>query len=191
MKFAASLGANRVFPSSPDEVIAGYGDVKTAGIMPNPNKTWSTCEDSDLSRSVNGSMQRTKMNSLKSLKAYTSVDRHSGAEGDDTHAMIAALFDELLRRMQNFSQNIVGDDEVMQARNESYAKSLAILHALQSCLDFDNGGEIAENLFRLYEFARQQLLASLRTGEVERVNAAIDSLSEIRDAWNSMDRAEA
>ena len=131
------------------------------------------------------------MNSQKSLKAYTTVDRHSGAEGEDTHAMITALFDELLRRMRSFSQNIAGDDEVMQARNESYAKSLAILHALQSCLDFDNGGEIAENLFRLYEFARQQLLTSLRTGEAERVEAAIHSLSEIRDAWNSMDRADA
>ena len=105
MKFAASTDANRVFSSSPDEAIAGYGDVNTAGIILKHNKTWPTCEDSDLSRFVNGSMQRTKMNSLKSLKAYTSVDRHSGAEGDDTHAMIAALFDELLRRMQNFSPN--------------------------------------------------------------------------------------
>lgn len=131
------------------------------------------------------------MNSLKSLKAYTSVDRHSSAEAEDTHAMIAALFDELLRRMRSFGNNIDGDAEAMQSRNESYAKSLAILHALQSCLDFENGGEIADNLFRLYEFARQQLLASLQTGDVERVNSAIDSLAEIRDAWNSIERARA
>ena len=131
------------------------------------------------------------MNSIRSLKAYTSVDRHSTAEAEDTHAMIAALFDELLRRMRSFSQNIDGDVEALQLRNESYAKSLAILHALQSCLDFDKGGEIAENLFRLYEFARQQLLASFRTGNAERVDAAIFSLSEIRDAWNSMDRGSA
>ena len=131
------------------------------------------------------------MNSLRSLKAYTSVDRHSTAEADDTHAMITALFDELLHRMRSFSQNIDGDEEALQLRNESYAKSLAILHALQSCLDFDKGGEIAENLFRLYEFARQQLLASFRTGDAERVDAAIFSLSEIRDAWNSMDRTSA
>ncbi len=130
------------------------------------------------------------MNSLKSLKAYTSVDRHAGAESEDAHAMITALFEELLRRMNSFRQNIAGDDEAIQARNESYAKSLAILHALQTCLDFDNGGEIAENLFRLYEFSRQQLLTSLRTGEVELVDMAILSLSEIRDAWNSMDRAD-
>lgn len=131
------------------------------------------------------------MNPIRSLKAYTSVDRHSTAEAEDTHAMITALFDELLRRMRSFSQNIDGDVEALQLRNESYAKSLAILHALQSCLDFDKGGEIAENLFRLYEFARQQLLASFRTGNAERVDAAIFSLSEIRDAWNSMDQGSA
>lgn len=131
------------------------------------------------------------MNSLKSLKAYTSVDRHSSAEAEDTHAMIAALFDELLRRMRSFGNNIHGDEAAVQVRNESYAKSLAILHALQSCLDFDNGGEIAENLFRLYEFARQQLLASFQTGDSERVDAAIDSLSAIRDAWKTMERVRA
>lgn len=131
------------------------------------------------------------MNSLKSLKAYTSVDRHSSAEAEDTHAMIAALFDELLRRMRSFGNNIHGDEAAVQVRNESYAKSLAILHALQSCLDFDNGGEIAENLFRLYEFARQQLLASFQTGDAERVDAAIDSLSAIRDAWKTMERVRA
>ena len=32
--------------------------------------------------------------------------------------MIAALFDELLRRMRKFSHNIVGDDEVLQAKRE-------------------------------------------------------------------------
>lgn len=131
------------------------------------------------------------MNSQRSLKAYTSVDRHSIAEAEDTHAMITALFDELLRRMHSFSKNIDGDEEALQLRNECYAKSLAILHALQSCLDFDAGGEIAENLFRLYEFARQQLLASFRTGNAERVDTAIQSIAEIRDAWNSMDRADA
>ena len=131
------------------------------------------------------------MNNLKSLKAYTVVDRHSAVEAEDPHAMITALFDELLRHMRNFGQNIAGDSGALQSRNESYGKSMAILHALQSCLDFDSGGEIAENLFRLYEFARQQLLASFQTGNAERVDAAIYSLSEIRDAWNSMDRASA
>ena len=127
------------------------------------------------------------MNSQTNLQAYRSVERQSAAESEDPHAMIGALFDELLRRMNLFSQNLDGDEAALTIRNESYARALAILHALQSCLDFEKGGEVAENLFRLYEFARQQLLASFRSGTAERISLAITSLTEIRDAWKMMD----
>jgi flagellar protein FliS len=58
---------------------------------------------------------------------------------------------------------------------------------LQSSLDFDNGGEIADNLFLLYEFARLQLLESFRTGEKDRIEFAISSLQEIAEAWGRID----
>ena len=128
------------------------------------------------------------MNSQTNLQAYRSVERHSMAESENPHAMISVLFDELLRRMNNFSVNLEGEEADAEVRNECYARSLAILHALQSCLDFEKGGEVAENLFRLYEFARQQLLASFRSGTPERITIAIQSLSEIRDAWKAMER---
>lgn len=127
------------------------------------------------------------MNSQAYLQTYKNVERQSAAESEDPHAMIGALFDELLRRMQTFSHNLDGDEAALTSRNDCYARSLAILHALQSCLDFEKGGEVADNLFRLYEFARQQLLASFRSGTPERINLAIDSLMEIRDAWHVME----
>ena len=127
------------------------------------------------------------MNSQTYLQTYKNVERQSAAESEDPHAMIGALFDELVKRMQTFSQNLNGDEAALHNRNECYGRSLAILHALQSCLDFEQGGEVAENLFRLYEFARQQLLESFRSGNPERINLAITSLVEIRDAWRMMD----
>ena len=96
------------------------------------------------------------MNSQAYLQTYKNVERQSAAESEDPHAMIGALFDELLRRMQTFSHNLDGDEAALTSRNDCYARSLAILHALQSCLDFEKGGEVADNLFRLYEFARQK-----------------------------------
>ena len=128
------------------------------------------------------------MNSQTNLQAYRSVERHSMAESENPHAMISVLFDELLRQMDKFRANLVGEAADLEVRNECYARSLAILHALQSCLDFEKGGEVAENLFRLYEFARQQLLTSFRSGTPERISIAIQSLAEIRDAWKTMDR---
>jgi flagellar protein FliS len=89
--------------------------------------------------------------------------------------------------MNLFKNNLHGDEATLHKRNEAYARSISILHALQSSLDFDNGGEIADNLFLLYEFARLQLLESFRTGEKDRIEFAISSLQEIAEAWGRID----
>jgi len=130
------------------------------------------------------------MNSAKSIDTYAQVDRHSQVEGEDRHAMISALLDELLRCMQNFSSQLEGGDKALDARNENYAKALAILHTLQSVLDFDRGGEIAPNLFRIYDFARRELLTSFRNGDAREMAAAISSMTDIRDGWKEMDLAD-
>ena len=123
----------------------------------------------------------------KSVEAYVTVERDSPVESNDPHAMISALLNELLKRMNLFKSNLKGDEAALRKRNEAYARSIAILHALQGSLDFENGGEIADNLFLVYEFARLQLLESFRSGEADRIDVAITSLQEIAGGWNQMD----
>ena len=123
----------------------------------------------------------------KSVEAYVTVERDSAVESNDPHAMISTLLNELLKRMNLFKNNLHGDESTLHKRNEAYARSISILHALQSSLDFDNGGEIADNLFLLYEFSRLQLLESFRTGEKDRIELAINSLQEIAEAWDRID----
>ena len=63
---------------------------------------------------------------------------------------------------------------------------LSALQLLQGSLDFEKGGDIANNLFQLYEFARQRLLEDLRACKNEGTLQAIEFLGEIRDAWEEM-----
>ena len=67
-----------------------------------------------------------------------------------------------------------------------FLMALTIIYALQSSLDFEKGESIATNLFELYEFARQQLIADLSKGESDGTPKAIHALSEIRDAWEAI-----
>ena len=78
----------------------------------------------------------------------------------------------------------------ISAMSEMQVTPVHQYHVLQSSLDFEQGGEIADNLFRLYEFARQQLLSSFRNNAPERLDAAISSLTEIRDAWHQINALE-
>ena len=120
------------------------------------------------------------------LKAYKMADRQATAETDDPHMLVSVLFDELIRRVEGFLALQNGSTADLEKRNEHFGKALSILHALQSSLDFDRGKDISDNLFRIYEYARQQLLVCLRSGKTDGLDTALDSLKEISSAWKAM-----
>ena len=127
------------------------------------------------------------MATKKFISAYKNASREAVAESEDPQALIMVLLDELLRAMRAYV-NIVDEQEDITARkNNNLTRSLTLIYGLQSCLNFDEGGEIAENLFRLYEYARVQLLHTSQTGETDGTQVAISSISEIREAWSVME----
>ena len=126
------------------------------------------------------------MKSTRHAKAYQNAERQAFAESDAPHALIAILFDELLRRMNQFAIEVEEGPNNNLEQSEHYSRSLAILYGLQSSLNFEVGGEIANNLFRLYEYSRQQLLNTTQTKEVMGLKTAIESLDVIRDAWHQL-----
>lgn len=127
------------------------------------------------------------MATKKILNAYKNANREAAAESDDPQALIMILLDELLRAMRGYVTLLDKENNDETRKSDHFTRSLTMLYGLQSCLNFDEGGEIAENLFRLYEYARVQLLNTSRTGEIEGTQTAINAVTEIREAWSSMD----
>ena len=127
------------------------------------------------------------MATKKILDAYKNANREAVVESDDPQALIMLLLDELLRAMRGYVSGVSKNDSKEMRKNDQFTRSLTMLYGLQSCLNFDEGGEIAENLFRLYEYARIQLLHTSQTGETNGTQVAISSISEIREAWSVMD----
>ena len=126
------------------------------------------------------------MKSRRHAMAYQNAERQAFAESDDPHALIAILFDELLRQMKHFAREAEVSSGKNLERSEYYSRALTILYGLQSSLNFEEGGEIANNLFRLYEYSRQQLLETTQSENSAGLNAAIESLDVIRDAWHQL-----
>ena len=127
------------------------------------------------------------MNYNHITQAYQNAERQALEEMNDPHLIVLTMFDALLKSMQLFQANIDirngGDSEI---KSKHFARALSIIYALQSSLDFEKGESIATNLFQLYEFARQQLIADLTKGEADGTPRAIDALQEIRDAWETI-----
>jgi len=127
------------------------------------------------------------MTTKKILNAYKNANRDAVVESEDPQALIMILLDELLRAMRSYADHVDKDKSTEARKNNQFTRSLTMLYGLQSCLNFDEGGDIAENLFRLYEYARVQLLNTSQTGQTDGTQVAISALAEIREAWSIMD----
>ena len=124
------------------------------------------------------------MNYNDITKAYQNAERQALEEMNDPHQIVLTMLDALLKSMRIFVDNIdLKNGGDAQLKSKHFARALTIIYALQSSLDFEKGGEIANNLFQLYEYARQKLISDLGKGVVTDTPSAIDALREIRDAW--------
>jgi len=62
-------------------------------------------------------------------------------------------------------------------------KALNIINELQSSLDFENGGQIARNLDRIYAYVTQRLLLADFNMDLPVFDEAIRMLDELKQAW--------
>jgi flagellar protein FliS len=76
-----------------------------------------------------------------------------------------------------------------EARNNEIKWIISVIDALRGALDFEQGGEIANNLDMLYDY----MIRRLHTANVEKNIEALDEvaslLKEVKSAWDAMPEA--
>ena len=125
-------------------------------------------------------------NYKKNVDAYKSTERNALVETEDPHQLVLIMFDALIKSMEIYVENIDVAKADLEARSKHFSRALTIIYSLQSSLDFEKGGDIADNLFQTYEFARQMIIGSIKDMKPEGPERAIKLLTEIRMAWSQM-----
>jgi flagellar protein FliS len=70
--------------------------------------------------------------------------------------------------------------------NKAILKTQEIITELMVSLDFDQGGEIAANLFSLYTWFNQELLAANIAQDSKKITNICNMLRELRGAWGEI-----
>ncbi len=110
-------------------------------------------------------------------RRYAAVHAGSRTDGASPHALVKILFDELTFAMD---AAVVAERQGDRAKaTEKSSRALTILHALESSLDFEQGGDIALGLAQIYRQARRLLIA----GTPDDVTQARAMIAEIAEAW--------
>ena len=101
------------------------------------------------------------MNFQSISETYRKTEKQSVNEHSSDYEIVAKIFDELIRSMNIYSTEIIKENSNQKVKSEHFARTLTIIYTLQSSLDFEKGGEIANNLFQLYEYARVKVIEDM------------------------------
>jgi flagellar protein FliS len=102
------------------------------------------------------------------------------------------LYDEaikhLARSRELLERNAAGkkDPGRIEKISKSVQKAQEIITELMVSLDFEQGGEIAKNLFSLYTWFNQELLSANIAQDSQKISTIRTMLSELRGAWSEI-----
>ena len=110
-------------------------------------------------------------------------------EGMSKAQLVLALLEAALRATERAKEAIAAAS--ISGRGEAISRALAIVGELQGSLDLEQGHEVAQNLFALYDYAQRELVAANLKADPAGLDHAAQVLREIRDGWAAMLDAQA
>jgi flagellar protein FliS len=124
--------------------------------------------------------------------AYTNVSsvyRETKIKTASQGQLIVLLYDEAVKQLDH-SLELMGPKKgsklepgKIEAIGKGILKTQEIITELMVSLDFEQGGEIAKNLFSLYTWFNQELLESNITHDNRRVLIVRNLLADLRASW--------
>ena len=88
--------------------------------------------------------------------------------------------------MESLAYSIDHEPVVSSIKSNSFSKCLTAIYILQSSLNFDEGKEIAENLYRIYEFSKEGIMKGFMKKDSKLIYDAIPPIDEILDGWKQI-----
>ena len=117
------------------------------------------------------------MNGLNAYQETTVLTQNKGR-------IIVMLYDGAVKFLKQAIQNLEAKDYVAKGRN--IAKAQDIILELNTVLDMQAGGEVAQNLRSLYNFMNKQLTQANTKSDARMIREVISLLEELNQSWRAI-----
>ncbi|MCY1531908.1 Flagellar secretion chaperone FliS [compost metagenome] len=124
------------------------------------------------------------MYAATALKQYQSVNVQAQVFDTTPHRLIQMLMEGGLGRLAQ-ARGAMERGQVA-LKGELLGKTIAIIGGLREGLDLQKGGDIAENLDRLYEYMTGRLLEANVKDDIGLVEEVAGLLREIKSGWDGI-----
>ena len=120
------------------------------------------------------------------MKQYVNDDIAAKTSNLDPHKIIKEVLTELKKNMETLAYSIDNEPTVSSIKSKSFSKCLTAIYILQSSLDFENGGDIADNLYNIYEFCKGGVMKGFTKRDSKLIYDSIPPIDEILDGWKQI-----
>jgi flagellar protein FliS len=121
------------------------------------------------------------MNMKSAMSAYTQTKVHSAVDGASPSQLITLLLDGALERVREARWHMQQGN--LAGQGELIGKAIDIVASLDSYLDHDRGGDVAQTLETLYDYLVRQLYRANQKSDVLILDEVASLLSEVRVGW--------
>lgn len=127
--------------------------------------------------------------SFSGSQAYRSIGAYGNLAEASPYQVVQVMLDAVIARVAEATGHLERGE--VAAKGEKISKALAIIEALTLGLDKDRGGDLAQNLERLYDYASRTLLKANLENSAELLKEVTSLLREIKLGWDGIAPAKA
>lgn len=121
---------------------------------------------------------------LYGVRAYQSAAAHAGVAAADPHRLVQLMLEGAIDRLATARGHL--ERGQVARKGEALSRAMAIVDALNAILDVGRGGDMAENLRALYDYATRRLVEANVHNDGKAIDEVIGLLRELKSGWDAI-----
>jgi flagellar protein FliS len=124
------------------------------------------------------------MNAIAALSQYGKIKNDAQTSYASPHQLMLMLFDGAIEAM-SFTIGAIKNNN-LELRSKQSTRSITIINGMRECLDMETGGELADNLYSLYQYMTKELFKASFKNDIETIRNIQTMLKDIRGSWEKI-----
>ena len=121
------------------------------------------------------------MNLAFALNSYNQAKVAKDMQKGDGYAAVKFALEQAIVSMEKLNSGVVEEE-----KEHHVERALSCIYFLQKCLDFENGGDLAKNLFKVYEYCRSQIIAISLKNSDKTLDDSINFAKSVLEGWEGI-----
>jgi len=119
------------------------------------------------------------------ISSYAKIGFESEVLGASPHRLISMLFEGALRDISNAKKGILNGETT--AKGVAIGRAVSVIgEGLNGSLNMEAGGELAQDLRRLYDYMALRLVEANLSNDVVMLDEVTRLLTEVKEGWDAI-----